>query len=59
MDSYDDVDVLMDEYDIEQEQLREEEYITFDYIEEELYIEELYNEPILLAYETIDYECLL
>ena len=56
MDSYDDVDVLMDEYDIEQEQLREEEYITFDYIEEEIYIEELYSEPVLLAYETIDYE---
>ncbi len=56
MDSYDDVDVLMDEYDIEQEQLREEEYITFDYLEEELYIEELYNEPILLSYETIEYD---
>ena len=56
MESYDDVDVLMDEYDIEQEQLREEEYITFDYLEEELYIEELYNEPILLSYETIEYD---
>ena len=56
MDSYDDVDVLMDEYDLEQEQLREEEYITFDYIEEELYTEELYNEPVLLAYESIEYE---
>lgn len=56
MESYDDVDVLMDEYDIEQEQFREEEYITFDYMEEEIYIEELYNEPILLAYETIEYD---
>ena len=54
MDSYDDVDVLMDEYDLEQEQLREEEYITFDYIEEDAYnLEELYNEPLLVDYELV------
>ena len=59
MESYDDVDVLMDEYDIEQEQLREEElyyeeYITSDYMEEDAYnLEELYNEPLLVDYELV------
>ena len=59
MESYDDIDVLMDEYDIEQEQLREEElyyeeYITSDYMEEDAYnLEELYNEPLLVDYELV------
>ena len=55
MDSYDDVDVLMDEYDIEQEQLREEEYMQSEYMEEEVYALEEY-ETSLLEYETIVYD---
>ena len=55
MDSYDDVDVLMEEYDTEQEQIRiEEEYITFDYVEETYALEEY--ETNMLEYETIGYD---
>ena len=54
MESYDDVDVLMEEYDLEQEELYYEEYITSDYMEEDAYnLEELYNEPLLVDYELV------
>ena len=54
MESYDDVDVLMEEYDLEQEELHYEEYITSDYMEEDAYnLEELYNEPLLVDYELV------
>ena len=57
VESYDEVDVLMEEYDTEQEQLRlEEEYITSDYIEQDLYALEEYEDTILLEYETISYD---
>ena len=52
MESYDDVDVLMEEYDLEQEELYYEEYMQADYIEEEAYnVEELHHEE----YITSDY----
>jgi len=62
MDSYDDVDVLMDEYDTAQEELRiqEELYYEEEYIFEEEYfqMEDEYLDEFVVSYELETYDTL-